>query len=1699
MTTDRIVVVVLDSYDHFDSLASMRADVATVTDAWGRAGFAVADVEPLGAGTLLEIQAWVAKWSPPPARQLIVYWTGHGKQLSEGTFVLLARDTDADRIDATNTVPIEHLGAALSRFDVDEIVVFVDACDSGGGHRELVDAFVRGSRRLVRSGGRGRPVIAAIASADYEQYAGEKVFSVALARVLQQGPPKGFWGDQQQDFTVAELVAAVRSVIAESELDQQPQFALDGVSAHHSGDLRIRNPRYRTFAPDIDGEKVGSRPPVPETDLDEHFWLKFRGIDSAEQEGCYFTGRAQILREINHWLTDSDGMLVVTGRPGVGKSALLGRTVIMATPQLRRRLPELGVDVPGLDQADLPPAHAIDVALHARNKGLVDCMADIAAALRITRPEGGWSNPAQLVDAVTQLSGPVTILVDALDEARPIDVLRIAGELLAALSKTPVVRVLVGTRADSSDPLSATPDEPTGHNTILRALGTYRLINVDDYDATGDIYAYSAERLRALPDSLYADDDPMTAGRVARLASAVTERCHGSFLHARIATRALAAHERQLDENDPAFEALVRTDIHGAIGADLARYGYEEEKVDDLLTALALAEGSGLPRRAVWLTVANAIRRRPAAYEDPDLVWVLNHAGTYITQSGERGETVYRLYHQALTEYFHGRTEPAHANRRIAEALVGLVPGPADARRWDRSNPYTREHLATHAANGGVLLDLVDDRIFPHAGAGRMAAALLLTADAAPDTDTLDRAVELLRTAVAATARSEADRDEYRYGLLLALQIREQRLQSLMDADEAIELNEDLLARTTEDSPAYPVLLANLGWALRTRYARSGDRQDLDRAIDDLIRALSLSPPGTPARHECLHQLGQALLSLAERTGDLAALDDAIAHLRQAGDGATVSQARRHDYLAVLGDALRLRLERTGTLADLDEAIAVSAQAADLAPPGDPNRPRYLSILASALLLRYSEAGSRDDLARAVTSARSAVASARPEDARLGQYHSVLSRVLQARHLDTGDPADLNSAVDSAHRAVAVSGREDPQRPRRLSVLGAVLLAAYDATRDLENLDAARSACAASLSELSLGHPDRPDALVALGTVEHKRFEAGRDREDLDLSVRLLQEADAATPTGHVGRPQRLLALARSLRARFDVGGDSADLDGSTDALRQAVAASSSDRPEHATYLLHLAGNLAVQGRRREAERHFRRALAVATAPIAVRMRAARDLGALAAANQRFAEATDAYAAAVELMPRLASSGLNRATVIAHLAEWSGLASDAAACAINAGRFELAVGLLEQGRGVLWAQALSSRTDLSLLAVYAPALAARLTDVRDRLAQENPAPSDDVDRRMRLAREWDDLVAQVRGLPGFGDFLAAPRIEDLLALATQGPIVIVNVSRYRCDALILRPSGVEVFRLPKLTADDAQQQLTAFLDTVGHSRRPSPLPGVLAWLWECAVGPILRTLDLDDPPQDGIWPRVWWCPTGPLTLMPLHAAGSALDHVLSSYLPTVAALLHTRRSPDASALDGVLAVGMPNPSVHPPLPHAAVEIEVVRRSAEPELAVVLLDEQATVPVVIEHMRRHRWVHFACHGGQDLTDPARSALVLHEGLLTVLDVAALRIEGAELMYLASCQTAMGGIRLVDESIHMAAAMQLAGYRHVVAALWPIDDRMASKLAGGVYGRLSSSDGLRGAEAAHALQMAVLEMRAVHPDRPERWAPFIHMGP
>lgn len=426
--------------------------------------------------------------------------------------------------------------------------------------------------------------------------------------------------------------------------------------------------------------------------------------------------------------------------------------------------------------------------------------------------------------------------------------------------------------------------------------------------------------------------------------------------------------------------------------------------------------------------------------------------------------------------------------------------------------------------------------------------------------------------------------------------------------------------------------------------------------------------------------------------------------------------------------------------------------------------------------------------------------------------------------------------------------------------------------------------------------------------------------------------------------------------------------------------------------------------------------------------------------------------------------------------------------------------------------------------------------------------SDAVGRRMALAREWDELVAQVRALEGFEDFLKPPRLQKLLPAAERGPVVIVNVSQWRCDALIVRRDGVTARELPGLTLDEAAARADTYLSVLSAAeaadlqrlaaQRPEPgetlrdaarrrlaisrnleaahqqvdemLADLQTWMWDAIAEPVLGELGYTETPggEAVTWPRVWWCPTGPLTILPLHTAGrhrdgrTVIDRVVSSYTPTLRALLESRRPGSEQGLAGrdidrLLFVDVPDLPGLMPINNSAERAALLRAFPEDRRMVVSTTE-ATTGAVRAALAEHRWVHFSCHGDQDLANPSRGGLLLRDGILTVADITTSRFRG-DFAGLSACKTAVGGVHLLDEAITLAAALHYTGYRHVIAALWSVDNQASAEVFSSLYDTIAANGQLAPDKAPAALHAVVRRMRDRQPEWPHRWTPFIHMGP
>jgi CHAT domain-containing protein len=207
-----------------------------------------------------------------------------------------------------------------------------------------------------------------------------------------------------------------------------------------------------------------------------------------------------------------------------------------------------------------------------------------------------------------------------------------------------------------------------------------------------------------------------------------------------------------------------------------------------------------------------------------------------------------------------------------------------------------------------------------------------------------------------------------------------------------------------------------------------------------------------------------------------------------------------------------------------------------------------------------------------------------------------------------------------------------------------------------------------------------------------------------------------------------------------------------------------------------------------------------------------------------------------------------------------------------------------------------------------------------------------------------------------------------------------------------------------------------------------------------------------------------------------------------------------------------LAVGVPEaPGYAPdagPLPAVRRELQVLSRYLPvPEHATHLVGPAATRQAVLAALPDHSWLHLACHGAQDPDDPAHSAFLLADQRLTLGDLAALNLREMDLANLSACQTARGDLRLLDEALHLAGALQLVGYRHVLATLWSIADSAARPIADVTYARLlhpdpevpGPADQPQADRAPYALHEAVTRLRRRHPGEPLLWAPYIHLGP
>ncbi|MFD3787533.1 CHAT domain-containing protein [Streptomyces cyaneofuscatus] len=1027
--------------------------------------------------------------------------------------------------------------------------------------------------------------------------------------------------------------------------------------------------------------------------------------------------------------------------------------------------------------------------------------------------------------------------------------------------------------------------------------------------------------------------------------------------------------------------------------------------------------------------------------------------------------------------------------------------------------------------------------------------ALMDRADATNDAALYEEAVRLLRKEVRHAplprAESAVRRSNIGFGLL-SIATCSGRTELL---PEAVAAQREAVALSSEQDPFSVHLLMGLGEALLALAEFRSDTEALEEGVAVLRRAVAASDASTYSGADCRTALGDALRNLARLTADDAPLEESVRCHREAV--AMVAGPPSPQALLGLANSLGVLYRRSGDVRWSDEAVRHYETAlAAPQPPASSLRGTLLTGLGYVRWSRAIDSGDERLMDLAVATLREAVTQVLTM--RRGMALTNLGSALMNRGLATGNRVWLAEAVTVLRRAVEESPPAGVERSLHLNNLAEALRCWYEAVGDASAADEA----AGLLREaMAVEHGDRAGAEMAginLGVLLTDRARHEEDPRIAEEARQVLEEVVAGFAERHPARCYALQKLASACTIAAALAREHTEdvarraLHRAEAAARESLAATSADHPQHGLSQMLLAWvqlarwSLGDRVDLVETARVGREGAHNPVAPVAARIRAAHAWGQAAVRAGDNADALKGFAYAVGLLPGIAPRSLTRADQEARLLVSEGLASDAAALAIDEVAPGRALALLEQGRGVLLAQGLEERADVSRLHTLAPGLAAEFERIRDRLsepARPSPVPAPGADgpaapfhgaqeagviaeARHALARRWEQLITEIRELPGLDDFLRPPSVAELVASAAEGPVVVVNVSIYRCDALVVTAdAGIDVVPLPGLTLEATVARAAEFIGGVDTAYGESgvdeavammrTLSGTLGWLWDAVAAPVLDHLGLDSVPGDGDpWPRLWWCPTGRLSFLPLHAAGRGaadsgtwvVDRAVSSYTPTLRALVRARGglASGGSGRPSPLVVALAETPGAGALPGVSREVELLMGLFP--AGRLLAGPDATVEAVGQALEAHPWVHFSCHGVSELLNPSRSGLILYDGRLTASDAAAQRPGNPELAVLSACSAAQGGITLSDEAVQLASSFQLAGYPHVIGTLWPVADKLATHLTEEFYAALAEDlDRGRPIDPATALHRPVRALRDRYAQAPHLWAAHIHTGP
>ncbi|CAG7555630.1 unnamed protein product [Fusarium equiseti] len=446
-------------------------------------------------------------------------------------------------------------------------------------------------------------------------------------------------------------------------------------------------------------------------------------------------------------------------------------------------------------------------------------------------------------------------------------------------------------------------------------------------------------------------------------------------------------------------------------------------------------------------------------------------------------------------------------------------------------------------------------------------------------------------------------------------------------------------------------------------------------------------------------------------------------------------------------------------------------------------------------------------------------------------------------------------------------------------------------------------------------HHSRGRIIHNLSSQLHDRYVRQKSMTDLNKATLIARDSIDALSEDDPTLALFFENLGNLLMESYNGKGVKWDLDEAIDCTRQALSTVGNDDQSRASlldrlgYLEEAIANLGTllehkyhstktkdQEELRECIKYHVATVHAEQSPTLRQIRTADDVLSYCADVPDWDLAYQVSTSAIALFPKLIFRSHQHSDKLHMLGQVSGLASEAAAVALNADKDLGAVlTILEEGREFSPSMD-EMRTDRGSL--QAQHLQYRYTDAQDDPDETWQAESQ---RQKEADERLDELLSKIRKEPGFEDYLLPPSEADMKAATEKGLIAVINIEPptpfQKVDSV--SDSNFDVW---DAVICRNEWDIPSKKNRGGLSKKPANALGsskVLGWLWETIVEPVLNFMGYKGAPEDGIWPHVWWIPTGSLSRFPIRAAGdnypgtreTVLDRTISSYNSSIKSVI----------------------------------------------------------------------------------------------------------------------------------------------------------------------------------------------------------------